>query len=419
VSVPPRQRKLDLLLWGATGFTGRLVAESLTRTYGIGRELQWALGGRSRAKLEGVRSALESLDPKAGELPILVGDSSDRASLDPLARDARVVASTVGPYALHGAELVAACVDAATDYCDLTGEVPFIRDMIDRHHARARETGARIVHACGFDSIPSDLGTLFLQDRARALLGAPCGVVKCFVTAMRGGFSGGTVSSMVHVAEAASHDARIRRALADPYSLDPDRGSRGPDRGDSLGVRFDTDLGRWTGPFVMAAINTRVVRRTNALLSYAYGRDFRYTEAMGFTGGPRGLLAATAASAGIVGAFGALAVPPVRKLVARRFGAPGSGPSRESRDAGFFAMKLLGSEADGERPKLQATVKGRGDPGYSATSRMLAEAAACLALDGRVGQAGGVLTPGAAMGMRLVERLGRVGVDFAIETGAA
>ena len=404
-----------MLLWGATGFTGQLVAEFLTRTYGVGRELRWALGGRNRAKLEAVRAALVALDPRASELPIVVGDSGDRASLDPLVRDARVVVTTVGPYALHGAELVAACVDAATDYCNLTGEAPFIRDMIDRHHARARETGARMVHACGFDSIPSDLGTLFLQERARTAVGAPCSQVKCFVTAMRGGFSGGTVSSMVHMVEAASRDPRLRRVLADPYSLDPDRGSPGPDRGDSLGVRWDPDLRRWTGPFIMAAINTRVVRRTNALLGYAYGRDFQYTEAMGFAKGPRGFVAAASMSAGIAGAFGALTIPPLRKLVGRKYGAPGSGPSRESRDAGFFALQLVGTTANGASQKLAATVKGKGNPGYSATSRMLAEAAVCLARDGREGQAGGVLTPGAAMGMRLVERLGRVGIDFAIE----
>jgi short subunit dehydrogenase-like uncharacterized protein len=414
VPTTPPPRKFDVLLWGATGFTGQLVAEYLTRTYGVGRDLRWALGGRSRAKLEAVRAGLVALDPRAGDLPIVLGDSGDRGSLDPLVRDTRVVVTTVGPYALHGAELVAACVDAATDYCDLTGEAPFIRDMIDRHHARARETGARIVHACGFDSIPSDLGTLFLQDRARSLHGSPCGEVKCFVTAMRGGFSGGTVSSMVHMVEASMRDPRVRRVLADPYSLDPDRGSRGPDRGDAMGVHWDPDLQRWTGPFVMAAINTRVVRRTNALLGYVYGRDFRYSEVMSFAKGPRGLVAAASISAGMLGAFGALTLPPLRRLVARKYGAAGSGPSRESREAGFFAMRLVGAGANGSPRKLEATVKGTGDPGYSATSRMLGEAAVCLARDGRAGQGGGVLTPGAAMGMRLVERLGRVGIDFEI-----
>jgi short subunit dehydrogenase-like uncharacterized protein len=412
---PPQSRKLDVLVWGATGFTGHLVAEYLTRTYGVGRGLAWGLGGRNRAKLEKVRASLAGIDPAAAGLPLLLGDSADRASLDALARETRVVLTTVGPYALHGAPLVAACVEAATDYCDLTGEPPFIREMIDRHHARAQETGARIVHCCGFDSIPSDLGTLFLQDAMRRGHGAPCDKVTCFAS-MKGGVSAGTAASMVNLFEAVAHDAEVRRVMADPYSLDPGRTERGPDRLDQLGVRWDASIGRWTGPFVMAAINARVVRRTNALLGYAYGRDFRYGEAMSFRKGPAGFVTAAGMSAGLVGVAGAMAVAPLRRLAAKRLeAASGSGPSKATREAGHFTMRLVGS---GAGQTMTATVKGRGDPGYEATSRMLGESAVCLAKDrDATSTRGGVLTPAACMGLRLVERLGRAG--FAFEAGGA
>src|SRR6185312_12109428 len=212
-----------------------------------------------------------------------------------------VVISTVGPYAIHGAELVAACADAGTAYCDLTGEPQFVRDMIERHDVRARETGARIVHSCGYDSIPSDLGTLVVTRAMAERGGGRCVEVKCFAGEQRGGISGGTIASMLHIAETARRDKRVRRALTDPYSLVPGaakRGEKGPDGLDQMGVRFDRDLGRWTGPFVMASINARIVRRSNALLDYAYGRDFHYREAMSAGRGARGFVTAAAVSAG-------------------------------------------------------------------------------------------------------------------------
>jgi short subunit dehydrogenase-like uncharacterized protein len=407
-------RKFDVLVWGATGFTGHLVAEFLTRTYGVDRGLSWALGGRNRAKLEEVRARLAVIDPAASTLPLVVGDSGDRSSLDRIVRETRVVITTVGPYALHGAQLVAACVEAATDYVDLAGEPPFIRDMIDRHHARARETGARIVHSCGYDSIPSDLGTLVAQETMRSRRGVPCAEVKCFAGETRGGLSGGTLSSMLNMVEAASHDARVRRVLANPYSLDPDRGERGPDKADQMGVRWDADLGRWTGPFVMAAINTRIVRRSNALLGYAYGRDFRYREAQSTREGAKGLLGAAAWSVGTVGVFGAMTIGSVRKLVAKSaLVQSGTGPSPEAREAGFFVTRLVGTAAGDAPAKVFVTVKGKGDPGYSATARMLSESAVCLVRDREaIAPGGGVLTPASCMGMKLVERLGHVAISF-------
>jgi short subunit dehydrogenase-like uncharacterized protein len=411
----PMPRSFDVILWGATGSTGQLVAEYLARHHGVGRALRWALGGRSKDKLEKVRASLEAVDPRARELPLLLGDSADRASLDRLAVDASVVCSTVGPYAIHGRELVAACVEAGTDYCDLTGEPQFVRAMIDAHHERAAATGARIVHCCGYDSIPSDLGTLMLQERAREVHGAPCVRVKHFAGEAKGGISGGTAASMVELMDEAARDPAVRRLINDPYALDPDRGEPGPDGHDQRGVRWDADLGQWTGPFVMAAINTRVVRRSNALLGYAWGRDFRYREAMSFGGGAKGWLRAAGVSAGTTLGIAAVAVAPVRRLVASRLApASGEGPSKATRDGGYFVSRLVGTLPD-DKGKLRGTVRGTSDPGYGETAKMLSEAAVCLAKDGgAIRKKGGVLTPASCMGMRLVARLRDAGMTFEV-----
>jgi short subunit dehydrogenase-like uncharacterized protein len=424
-------RQYDVLLWGATGYTGRLVAEFLLGRYGAGSKLRWALGGRNRAKLEAIRGELAGAYPHAAKLPIVLGDATDRASLDALVRQTRVVCTTVGPYALHGRELVAACVDAGTDYCDLTGETTFVRETIDLHHERARNgTGARIVPCCGFDSIPSDLGTLLVQEHTRATYGGSCGEVKCFVMDATGGLSGGTVASMATLAEQAARDRRARRLMADPYALVPD-GERPVQNGspprhreaDQWNVRWDDDIRRWTGPFLMAAINTRVVRRTSALLGYPWGRDFRYSEAMSFSSGPRGWLAATRVAAGLGMLLGGLSVAPVRWALSKTvLPAPGEGPSKERRERGHFALRFVGTRrADNGSPpenaeKVLATVRGKSDPGYTETAKMLGESAVCLALDGDgVAKEGGVLTPASCMGMRLVQRLRDVGISFEVE----
>jgi short subunit dehydrogenase-like uncharacterized protein len=270
------------------------------------------------------------------------------------------------------------------------------------------------VHCCGYDSIPSDLGTLVAHETMRARHGVPCAEVKCFAGESRGGVSGGTVASMLNMMDAATHDRRVRRLLADPYSLDPDRGERGPDKGDPLGVHWDPDIGRWSGPFVMAAINSRVVRRSNALLGYAYGRDFKYREAQSTRKGPAGLVTAAVLSAGTAGAFGVMALAPVRKWVGRSLlPQPGSGPSPETREAGFFVHRLVGIGPGDAPAKVIVTVKGKGDPGYAATARMLSESAVCLVRDrDSIAPGGGVLTPASCMGRRLVERLGQVAITF-------
>jgi short subunit dehydrogenase-like uncharacterized protein len=413
---PRAARKLDVVLWGATGFTGKLVAEYLTKHYGVGKDVAWAIGGRSRQKLEEVRSSLVSIDSEASELQLVVADARDPGSLATLVGSTRVVATTVGPYAIYGRELVAACAERGTDYCDLTGETHFIRQMIDLHHAQAKDTGARIVNCCGFDSIPSDLGVLMLQEHMKERHGGRCSRVKFFLVGTRGGISGGTIASMMNLVEQAAKDPSVRRIAFDPYALDPERKERGPDGPDQRSVKHDDDLDIWTGPFVMAAINTRVVRRTNALLGYAYGHDFRYSEVTGFGKGAGGWARANAMTAGIGAFLGAVSIPPLRSaLKSTVLPAPGDGPSREKRDNGFFKIKLVGHGNDrgGAEVKLLGRVEGKSDPGYGETAKMLSEAAVCLAKD-PISETGGILTPASALGSHLLERLKRAGMTFEV-----
>ncbi|HZF51761.1 MAG TPA: saccharopine dehydrogenase NADP-binding domain-containing protein [Polyangiaceae bacterium] len=417
----PTKTDLELIVWGATGFTGRLVAEHLARTQDAHRA-RWALAGRDRDKLEQIRGSLASLHPSCAELPILLGDARDAASLDALVARTRVILTAVGPYSRYGSALVAACARSGTDYCDLTGEVHWMRKMIDAHHAEARESGARIVHTCGFDSIPSDLGVLMLQEHMREQHGSRCDRVRLYVTKMRGGFSGGTVASALQTMDDVQADPSLRQVLGDPHALDPEPGRSRLEEKDQLGVRYNEELGQWTGPFMMSAVNTRVVRRSNALLGHPWGRDFLYSEVSAYGPGPRGLLTAGIVTAGL-GSFLVLSSVPVlrRQLERRVLPAPGEGPSAEERERGHFEMKLVGegtSARTGRPATLTGKVSGSGDPGYAATARMLSEAALCLAFDDLPAE-GGVLTPATSMGMRLVERLRRGGMTFEVEERTA
>ena len=269
------ERELDVIVYGATGFTGQLVAEYLLREYGVDRDLRWAIAGRSNDKLEQVRTALGEA---AAALPIIVADSNDEEALASMVSRTRVVLTTVGPYALYGSKLVNACVKEGTDYCDLAGEVQWIRKMIDTHQDGARESGARIVHCCGFDSIPMDMGVWFLQYEAKRRFGAYCERIALFVKATKGGPSGGTLASIANLIEEAREDREIAKILTHPYSLNPEGEREGPDDYDQNKVLFDEDAGCWTAPFVMAGVNTKVVRRSNALADYPSGRDCRYRD---------------------------------------------------------------------------------------------------------------------------------------------
>lgn len=406
--------KFDVVLWGATGFTGQLVAEYLAEN--AGPTVRWAIAGRNRDKLAALRRRLTAVNPTLSDLPILLGDSLDRESLDKIVAQARVVCSTVGPYTTYGTPLVAACVEQGVAYCDLTGETNWVRANIDAFHAQAQQTGARIVHFCGFDSIPSDLGTLMVQDYAQRKYGRSCQSVKHIFIAYKGGASGGTIASMMTLLEEAAKDKSIRRLLANPYALVPDRE---PDwtQADQMTARYDPDIRRWTGPFIMAMVNSRVVRRSNALLGYPYGRDFRFTEVSRFGRGVNGRIEATAFALGFQAGMAAMAVGPIRKLLQTTvLPDPGEGPSREARESGYFRTILLGKIPDANSDAetwIKGTVIGRRDPGYGETAKMLGESALCLALDD-VAQQGGILTPAAAMGMTLVERLRAAGMTFGV-----
>jgi short subunit dehydrogenase-like uncharacterized protein len=322
-----------------------------------------------------------------------------------MCRQARVVVSTVGPYALYGEPLVSACTNTGTDYCDLTGEVQWIARMIDRYEEAARESGARIVHCCGFDSIPSDLGVYFLQREALRRLGQRCTRVKMRVRAMRGGFSGGTAASLMNALKEAASDPALRKQLANPYSLCPKGQRRGPRQPNVKGPEFDQAFGAWVAPFVMSAINTRIVHRSNALRDGAYGEDFVYDEAVLAGKGTKGRLNATGMAMGL-GAFMVAGVLPPTRWLLERFAlpAPGEGPSPEAQEKGFFDLRFHGSTADGR--SLRTRVTGDRDPGYGSTAKMLAQAAACLAKDvGKGDKPGGFWTPATIFGDRLIERL--------------
>ena len=404
-------RQLDVVVFGATGFVGRLVAAYLGQHAPAGVRI--GLAGRSADRLASVRS---SLGAAAADWPLLVADSADPASLAALAGSSRVVATAVGPYSRYGLPLVEACARAGTHYADLTGEVLFVRDSIDRYHDTAVGSQARIVHSCGFDSIPSDLGVLLAHESVRADGAGELTDTTLVVTALRGGVSGGTIASVLDQLAEMRTDPVRRRIAADPYALSPDRAAE-PDRGvekELHGVSYDGELGGWLSPFVMAAYNTRIVRRSNALLNWSYGRGFRYREVTRSGTGPVGAVKAVATSGVTWFAATAIGFPPVRAVIGRLLPSPGQGPGELRRRRGFFRLEIHTRTTTGARYVVE--VAAQGDPGYAATSVMLGESALCLALDAdRLPARTGVLTPAAAMGLPLVDRLRGAGMTFDVK----
>ena len=409
-------REFEIIVWGASGFTGRLTAEYLLEHHGAGGDLRWALGGRNRSKLEGVRDEIgKTCGVDASNLLIVVGDSNDEAFLAELARRTQVVCTTVGPYAKYGSKLVAACASAGTHYCDLTGEVHWMQRMIEAHEDTAKESGARIVFNCGFDCIPSDLGAYFMQREMQEREGVPCSHIQFRVKGFSGAASGGTVASMLSMMEEAEKDPSVMRAMNEPYSLNPKDLRSGPDSAEASAPSYDDDFEQWTAPFLMAAINTKVVRRSNALQGYAYGKDFRYDEAVLTGAGPLGFAKAAATAAGGAAAMGAMAIGPLRRLVSGRLPQPGDGPTKEQREKGYFDIALRGEHPSDPSKTLRGRVRGDRDPGYGSTSKMLAESALCLARD-ELSVAGGMWTPASAMGEPLLKRLAtNAGVTFTLE----
>ena len=397
----------DIVVFGATSFVGQILCEYLVEQYGTGGDLRWAAAGRSRHKLEALR---DSLGEPARDLELLVADAADEDALRALCVRTRVVISTVGPYALHGEPLIRQCADTGTDYCDLTAEFQWMRRMMDRYEDRARSSGARLVHCCGFDSIPSDLGVLFLQQHARERYGAPCEHVTMRVKAMRGGFSGGTVASVMNVFRELSGDPALRRKLADPYCLCPEGHGFTARQHRVRSAEYDADFDRWAAPFLMEPINVRIVHRSNSLSGNAYGADFRYDEAV-LT---RGRLAALGMAGSLAGFGIAAAMPPTRWLLDKLVPKPGTGPSAAEREAGFFDLRFAGATASGKR--LFAKVTGDRDPGYGSTGKMLGEAGVCLSRDlADTDRPGGFWTPATMFGDRLIDRLAaNAGVSFEV-----
>lgn len=393
------KRDFDLIVWGATGYTGQLVVEYLAQTYGVDGDLRWAIAGRNRSKLDTVLQSCLAAQQR-GKLPVLLADSNDAASLATLARQARVICTTVGPYARFGTPLVAACVEAGTHYCDLTGEVQWMARVIPQYQKAAEASGARIVHTCGFDSVPFDMGNWYLQQVMKERHGVYAQQVKARVGRNRGAASGGTIASILNMMEEARTDPSVRRQVANPYALYPAGVSPGRDGPDQTGAIYDPDFGQWTSPFIMAAINTRVVRRSNALLGFPWGEDFRYDEATLSASRYQAVRNSIAGAVGLV----ALALGPTRKLAQRFLPKPGEGPTREQREAGYYEVFFRGINPGDRSQDTVVRVTGDLDPGYGSTSRMLGEAAVCLAQDD-LDVGGGFWTPASALNGAYLQRL--------------
>ncbi|MEM7126977.1 MAG: saccharopine dehydrogenase [Chloroflexota bacterium] len=405
-------REFDIIVWGATGFTGRLVAEHLFKIYGVDKGVKWAMGGRDKQKLETVRAAVAD-----DTVPLVIADSQDEESLNLMVQRTRVICTTVGPYDKYGSKLVAASVANQTHYCDLTGEVPWMRQMIDQHHEAALANGTKIVHTCGFDSIPSDIGVFFMQKEAIKRSGQPAKQIRMRVKAFDGAVSGGTYASLTNVMDKAAKNKSIFGILLNPYSLNPVGEQSGPDERDLQKVVYEEASKSWIYPFIMAGINTKVVRRSNALGGYLYGKEFRYDEAVmsgdGLMGRIKGIQAA--------GALGILmlatSVSFMKKGLDWVSPKPGEGPNQAKREAGFYNLRFIATLADGSTAVGKVT--GDMDPGYGSTSKMFAESAVCLAKD-ETPDVGGVLTPSIAMGEPLLERLQKnAGLTFSYQEGTS
>ncbi len=402
MSKPP----FDVVVFGATSFVGQLLTRYMAEQFNTGPapagKLSWAIAGRSKTKLEKLRTALGSAGNK---LTTIIADAANEDELRELCAQTRVVISTVGPYALYGEPLVKVCADTGTDYCDLTGETQWIKRMLERYEISAIQSGARIVHCCGFDSIPSDLGVFFLQQNSQQRFGQTCPQVKMRVKRMSGGASGGTIASMLNVAKEAAADPALRKQLANPYFICP------PDHGFTTrqhnvkAAEYDADFNAWTGPFVMAAINTRIVHRSNALTNSSYGSSFHYDEALLTGKGLKGRLAALGVAGGMGSFMTAAAIPPTRWAL-QKFILPktGEGPSEEAQILGGYDLRFIGETADGNSVRVKVT--GDRDPGYGSTAKMLGQAGACLALDiGKKDKPGGFWTPATIFEDRLIRRL--------------
>lgn len=400
----------DIVLFGASSFVGQIICRYLVEA-APKAEISWAIAGRNQQKLEDLRASLGS---QAAELPILLADAADQASLTALCQQTRVIMSTVGPYALYGEPLIQACVTTGTDYCDLTGEPQWIINMLARYEEQAKQSGARIVHCCGFDSIPSDLGVYVLQQQAIADTGQPCNEVNMCVTKLRGNASGGTIASMLQLIKEVSKDKALRKQMTNPYALCAQGHPYKARQHVQKAAEYSEPHGLWTAPFVMAAINSRVVHRTNSLLGNQYGEAFLYQESMGTGAGDKGKKRAGRFARGLSAFMLGAAIAPTRWLLERFFlPKPGEGPSLQEQENGCFECVFIGQNAGQGQVKVKVT--GDKDPGYGSTAKMISQAAICLAKDLPQDQPGGFWTPASLMAEPLKNRLAaHAGVMIAV-----
>ena len=392
-----KSREFDVIIWGASGFTGKLVVEYLYRVYSSNSDLKWAIAGRDFSKLELIRS--EVADSK---VPIIVADINDMASLNNMIKKTKVICTTVGPYAKFGSNLVSSCVENQTHYCDLAGEVQWIRKMIDSHHEKAKANGTKIVNSCGFDSIPSDLGVYFIQKNTMKIFKQRAKHIKMRVAGVKGGISGGTYASLSNVNKEAFKDKEIFKVVINPYGLNPLGGPKGLDKYDLRKIIYDKASKSWIGPFVMAAINTKIVRRSNALSGYLYGKDFMYDEATLSGKGLKGRIKAYMSVIPLALLMSAKPGSFLKRIIDSVLPKPGQGPDKKNREQGFYNLRFYIKLED--ESNAFAKVIGDMDPGYGSTSKMIGETAVCLAKDS-LPSSSGVLTPSIAMGDAILNRL--------------
>ena len=403
-----QSRKFDVIIWGASGFTGKLVAEYLYKNYSSSGDLKWAIAGRDFSKLELVRE--EIADSK---IPIIIADSNDMISLNNMTKKTKVICTTVGPYAKFGSNLVSSCVDNQTHYCDLAGEVQWIRKMIDAHHDKAKANKTKIVNSCGFDSIPSDLGVYFIQKKSIEISKQRAKHIKMRVAGVKGGISGGTYASLSNVSNEAFKDKDIFKVVINPYGLNPKGDLKGLDKNDLRKIIYDKASNGWIGPFVMAAINTKIVRRSNALSGYLYGKNFMYDEATLSGKGLKGRVKAYMSAIPLALLMSAKPGSFLKRIIDAFLPKPGQGPDKKNREQGFYNLRFYIELEDGSN--AFAKVIGDMDPGYGSTAKMLGETAVCLAKDSLPNSVG-VLTPSVAMGDAILNRLQKnAGLTFSFK----
>ena len=399
----------DIVIFGATSFVGKLICEYMLKQFSSG-EVSWVLAGRSETKLSELKT---SLGNKAKDLPIIVADAHDLEALKSMCEQTKVVMSTVGPYDLYGETLIQACVATGTDYCDLTGEPHWIKKMLESYEVAAQESGARIVHCTGFDSIPSDLGVYFTQREAVQQFGSTCSKIKMRVKNMRGSASGGTIATALNIAKELKEKPELRRDMVNPYSLcSKDHGFK--TRQKSIKVEFDKTFNTWVAPFFMSSINTRIVHRSNALSDKSYGQDFEYSEGVMTGKGFKGKTRARGIYWGLASFFAGAGISPIRGFLARFVLAkPGEGPSTKAQQQGFYDFRFIGTTADGQ--EIKTKVYGDMDPGYGSTSKIMSQAAVCIAQDVSSDFKGGFWTPATILGDQLIDRLNtHSGVTFEV-----